>query len=452
VAPSSTTDTIVAIATPPGRGALGIVRLSGPHAARIAAAMAGRTAPLVPRQATLARAKPSGEGPPDQVVITWFPAPHSYTGEESIELTAHGSIAILDGLVRAAVALGARRAGPGEFTFRAYVNGRIDLTQAEAVADLTAAVTPRQARAAFEQLEGRLGTEIRAMAERILDIVAGLEASLDFPDEGYHFGDAAEIASSIAALGREIEDLLVEAPGGCLLRDGATVVITGRPNTGKSSLFNALLRIERAIVSPSAGTTRDVIIESFNLNGVPVSLVDTAGRHETGDAVEAEGVRRAESAAARADLELLVLDRSEALTVLDEALLSGASSSRIVVLNKSDRPPAWPAERVLMDRGVLVSALTGAGLEELARRMEAALGGRAAGTDVPRLTNARHVDLLRAASSALRRAETLATSRAAEELVIFELNAALSALEDVVGVRTADDVLARIFERFCIGK
>ena len=209
MAPFSTTDTIVAIATPPGRGALGIVRLSGPDAVRIARELAGRSEPFTPRHATLARVESSGDRPPDQVVVTRFVAPHSYTGDDCVEMTAHGSPAILEGLLAAAIDRGARRAGPGEFTFRAFINGRIDLTQAEAVADLTAAVTPRQVRAAFEQLEGRLGGEVRAIGERLLDLVARLEASLDFPDEGYHFERPERIALAIAAVRDDVRGLLL---------------------------------------------------------------------------------------------------------------------------------------------------------------------------------------------------------------------------------------------------
>ena len=450
MAPFSTTDTIGAIATPPGRGALGIVRLSGPDAVRIARELAGRAEPFAPRHATLARVESVHDRPPDQVVITWYAAPHSYTGDDCVEMTAHGSPVILEGLLAAAIDRGARRAGPGEFTLRAFVNGRIDLTQAEAVADLTAAVTPRQVRAAFEQLEGRLGGEVRAIGERLFDLVARLEASLDFPDEGYHFEPPDRVALAIGQIQNDVRSLLSSSSAGCLLRRGATVVISGRPNTGKSSLFNALLRVERAIVSSAPGTTRDILIESFDLNGVPVTLVDTAGQRETPDIVEAEGVRRARAAAERADLELLVIDGSEPLAPEDETLLATANGSRVVVLSKVDRRPAWEPD-ARFDRAVRLSAATGDGLSELAARIESALGA-SADIEVPRVTNERHVHALDEASAALSRAADLASAGAPEELVIVELTAARAHVEEVTGTRTQDDVLARIFERFCVGK
>lgn len=446
----STTDTIVALATPRGRGALGIVRLSGPDALTIVRALAPTMAPLEPRRATLVRVTGSGDASPDQVIMTWFEAPHSYTGDHCVELTAHGSAVVLDGIVNAAVARGARRAGPGEFTLRAYVNGRMDLTQAEAVADLAAAVTPKQAHAAFEQLEGRLGLAIAALSSRLLDLVATMEASLDFPDEGYHFADGREVGESIAGLRDAVGSLLLDSERGTLLRDGATVVVSGRPNTGKSSLFNRLLATERAIVSPVPGTTRDVLCESFDLNGIPITLIDTAGQHSAGDEVEREGIRRAEHAAVRADLQLLVLDRSEPLTVQDKALLSVPPRQRIIVANKQDLTPAW-LDSSLPEPFVCVSALTGEGLGHLRDAIERALGGGQS-ADVPSVTNSRHIELLRAADLALARAGALVSEDASEELVLVELNAARAAFEEVTGSRTPEDVLSRIFERFCIGK
>jgi tRNA modification GTPase len=452
VAPFSTTDTIVAIATPRGRGALGVVRLSGPEALAIALSLLGRERPLAARRSTFARVNLRQTGVSDQVVVTWFPAPASYTGDSCVEISAHGASIVLDGIVSEAVARGARRAGPGEFTLRAFVHGRMDLTQAEAVADLTAAVTPRQAHAAFEQLEGRLGAAIDGLSARVLDLAASLEASLDFPEEGYHFAERAATAAAVGGVRAEIEALLAGAKAGALLRDGATVVVTGRPNTGKSSLFNALLRVERAIVSHEAGTTRDVLIESFDLNGLRVTLIDTAGRRVSSDAVEAEGVRRAERAVAAGDLEVLVLDGSEALREEDRQLLALRPAARIVAVNKSDLPEAWGLGVLGEERAVRVSALTGDGLADLARSIENALGAGAPGRDVPPVTNARHAELLVRANEALGRAAELVACASAEELVLVELHAARAALEEVTGARSTDDVLAHIFARFCIGK
>jgi tRNA modification GTPase len=451
VASSSTTDTIVAIATPRGRGALGVVRVSGPDAVRIVVGVLDGDGALEPRRATFARIAAS-ERTRDEVVVTWFPAPRSYTGDDCVEVSAHGAPVVLDAIVDAMVARGARRAGPGEFTLRAFVNGRVDLTQAEAVADLTSAVTAGQARAAFEQLEGRLGGAIATLSSAMLDLVAALEASLDFPEEGYHFADRADVSRSIARMLGEIEGLLADATSGCLLRDGATVVIAGRPNTGKSSIFNALLRMERAIVSAEAGTTRDLLLESFDLNGVPVTLVDTAGRRLAADGAEAEGVRRAETAAAHADLELLVLDGSSRLAPEDGDLLAQSSRRRLVVLNKSDLPAAIGVADMPGCPAVRVSALTGAGVADLVVAMAGALGSHPPDGECPRVTNARHVERLACARDALGRAQGLVIAGSAEELVLEELNASRAALEEVTGARTPDDVLARIFERFCVGK
>jgi tRNA modification GTPase len=447
VAPFSTTDTIVAIATPRGRGALGIVRLSGPDALRIAASLIDRGASLEPRRATFARIHASG-GARDEVVVTWFPGPHSSTGDDCVEVTAHGSPVVLDAIVEATIAAGARRAGPGEFTLRGFVNGRIDLTQAEAIADLTAAVTPAQARAAFEQLEGSLGTAIARLSSGLLDLVASLEASLDFPEEGYHFADRGAMALTIRGARDEILGLLSRAAPGCLLREGATVVLTGRPNAGKSSLFNTLLRMERAIVSAAPGTTRDVLFEAFNLNGVPVTLVDTAGQREPTTEEEAEGVRRAVQAAGRADVELLVLDGSVPLSGEDRALLSRSHPHRLVVASKRDLQAAWSAAEV---DAIPVSARTGAGVDLLITALGRALGAKPS-DDTPPVTNARHVALLRTTGEALARAEELVAHAAAEELVLIELNSARASLEEVTGTRTPEDVLAHVFERFCIGK
>ena len=384
------------------------------------------------------------------MIVTWFPAPHSYTGEDCIEITAHGSPVIVGGILRAAIVLGARQAGPGEFTLRAYVNGRLDLAQAEAVADLSAAVTPRQARAAFAQLEGGLSQARRALGSRIVDVVALLEASLDFPDESYHFASPGDLASRIDAIHADVVSLLGRAGEGCLLRNGATIAITGRPNTGKSSVFNVLLSMDRAIVSSTAGTTRDVLIESFDLNGVPVTLLDTAGRHDTADPVEGEGVRRAEAAVANADLELLVFDRATPLTAADWLLLR-QPRQRLIIVNKCDLAAAWDPADQGISPVVEVSARTGEGLDSLRAALAVALG-TGSDREPPIVTNERHVALLNSARLALSRAAALSSASEAEELVAFELDMARRAFEDVTGVRTPEDVLRHIFERFCIGK
>src|SRR5262245_1175019 len=316
----STDDTIVAIATPPGRGGIGVVRVSGPLASPVACTLGGRSS-FTPRHATVATV---GDGTRhiDQAVVTYFPAPHSYTGEDVVEISAHGSPVVLEAIVAAAVAAGARLANPGEFTLRAYLHGRIDLVQAEAVSELIDAVTPLQARVAFDQLEGTLTSRLRALDEALLELIAPLEASLDFPEEGYHFVESGNVADSLRRWLASLDTLLADAKRGRVIREGLTVAIAGRPNAGKSSLFNRLAGAARAIVTDVPGTTRDLLTERVDVGGVPLTIVDTAGlRGLPGDAIEEEGIARARQAVAAADLVIVVLDRSEALTGDDRALI-----------------------------------------------------------------------------------------------------------------------------------
>jgi tRNA modification GTPase len=448
----NTDDTIVAIATPPGRGGIGVVRISGTEAARVARDIIDLRAPLKPRHATLTRVQASGRAL-DQAVLTYFPAPHSYTGEDVIEISAHGSPVLLRSIVTACVDRGARLAEPGEFTLRAFLSGRIDLVQAEAVRDLIDAVTPLQARAAFDQLEGTLTSRIRDIDARLFDLSARLEASLDFPEEGYHFVEHDGAAGEIEALAARLAVLLSDAGRGRLIREGAHVVIGGRPNAGKSSLFNALAGVGRAIVTDVPGTTRDLLTEMVEIEGVPVTLVDTAGvRATTVDAVEAEGIARARAARAVAQLIVVVLDRSRPLEAEDRDLLEEARGTRsVIAANKIDLPAAWDAGRETPD-AVLVSATSGGGLDELRRAISVRLAESAGTRDEPAITNVRHVDLVARARGALERAAAAARAQTPEEFVLTDLNEARAALEEVTGARSADDMLAAIFTKFCIGK
>jgi tRNA modification GTPase len=509
----STTDTIVAIATPPGRGGIGVVRLSGSDARAIAGGLITHARPLEPRHATFTLVKnptyvdpsyvvsgfpalsecegsrtlvasgipaPSGrEGSRtvsdagasgrtvlgaepvsqtvtdaiDHVVVTYFPEPHSYTGEDVVELSAHGSPVVLSAIVAASVAGGARLAEPGEFTLRAFLNGRIDLPQAEAVADLIDAVTPLQARAAFDQLQGTLTTAIAGIDAALFDLIARLEASIDFPDEGYHFIDPGALAGAIDDLRGQTRKLLAAGARGRLVREGLQIAIVGKPNVGKSSVFNALAGASRAIVSDVPGTTRDLVTEAIDLDGLRATLVDTAGLRSTTDVVEALGVARSKQAHAVADLTLLVLDRSLPLDADDrEAISQTIDRNRLIVSNKADLPAAWRDG----DSGavVSVSATTGAGLNELRRHIAAALDIELL-ADRPAITNVRHIALVQRAHDALARARTAALADGAtlsEEFVLADLQDARSALEEVNGRRTSDDVLAHIFSKFCIGK
>jgi tRNA modification GTPase len=510
----SPTDTIVAIATPPGRGGIGVVRLSGPEAHAVARRLITHDGSLEPRRATLtlvrhmaseasgssSRGRTSSDAI-DQVVATFFPAPHSYTGDDVVELSAHGSPVILRAIVSAAIEHGARLAEPGEFTLRAFLNGRIDLMQAEAVADLINAVTPLQARAAFDQLQGTLTRTIAEIGAALFDLIARLEASVDFPEEGYHFVAASELAGAIDQLSARINALLGDARRGRLVREGLQIAIVGEPNVGKSSVFNALVGASRAIVADVPGTTRDLVTEVVDLEGLRVTLIDTAGLCETVDQVESEGVERARQAQLVSDLILVVVDRSQ--PIRPNFVSQETDARRLIVANKSDLPNGWGV-LAQPEQVIEVSALTGEGMNRLRERIIEALGvgrdrklwpavasswaqapavassraqagtgggGRAqapavasswaqaatseALTDRPEITNVRHIALVERTRDALMRARRAALAEdgsLSEEFVLADLQDARAALEEITGRRAPEDLLAHIFSRFCIGK
>ena len=435
----STDDTIVAIATPPGRGGIGVVRISGPDAPAIAATLITHSRALEPRHATLTTLRLNeSAGVRDQIVATWFPAPRSYTGEDVVELSAHGSPVVLRAIVAEAARSGARLAEPGEFTLRAFLNGRIDLPQAEAVADLIDAVTPLQARAAFDQLEGTLTRTIAELDAALFDLIARLEASIDFPDEGYHFIARSALAGDIDGLAARTAALLADARRGRLVREGLQVAIVGRPNVGKSSLFNALVGAPRAIVTDVAGTTRDLVTETIDLEGLRVTLVDTAGVRTADGVVEAEGVARSRQAAAVADLTLVVVDEDQ------PDVIALSHSKFLVVQSKADlgRP----------SRGIPVSSVTGAGLCALRGAILQALDAEPT-RDRPAITNVRHETLVGRAHAALGRARDAARQDAlSEEFVLADLQEARAAFEEISGRRATDELLTHIFSRFCVGK
>jgi tRNA modification GTPase len=448
----STSDTIVAIATPPGRGGIGVVRVSGPEAHRIAYSLIARERALEPRRATLTviRLKAETRDTVDQVVATYFPAPASYTGEDVVELSAHGSPVVLRTIVAAAIASGARLAEPGEFTLRAFLNGRIDLTQAEAVGDLIDAVTPLQARAAFDQLQGTLTRTIAEIDGALFDLIARLEASVDFPEEGYHFVEPAALAGAVDALIERTGRLLVDARRGRFVREGLQVAVVGKPNVGKSSVFNALVGTSRAIVTDIPGTTRDLVSEVVDLDGLRVTLVDTAGLRRTTDCIEAEGVERAWQAQRVSDLTLVVLDGATPLDETDFDVLSQVVECKtLTVSNKADLDPGWTDPALLR-----VSARTLEGIPELRQAIVAALDIEPL-RDTPEITNVRHIALVQRAQDALRRARAAACSDAgslSEEFVLADLQEARAAFEEIAGRRAGDEVLSQIFSKFCIGK
>jgi tRNA modification GTPase len=443
-------DTIVAIATPPGRGGIGVVRVSGPASLQVAGALLSLDKPLRPRHATFVRSQA------DHVVATYFPAPHSYTGEHVVEISAHGSPVVLRQIVEQAMDSGARLAEPGEFTLRAFLNGRMDLVQAEAVADLIEAVTPLQARAAFDQLEGTLTERIAEIDAELFDVVARLEASLDFPDEGYHFVEPGVVGVTLRSIENKVAVLLCDAKRGRLIREGARIAIAGKTNVGKSSLFNALLGSGRAIVTAVPGTTRDLVTEAVDLEGVLIELVDTAGVRATDDEVEVEGLVRARRAWTTADLVLVVLDISRPLEDTDTDLLGETTNAqRLIVANKSDLPAAWSRADVPLALAE-ISSKTGQGLDDLRRAIRRTLEGtNAPHRDSAAVTNVRHAALLERAHESLVRASEAVENPAgpiSEEFVLTDLQDARAALEEVTGKRTSDDVLKHIFSRFCVGK
>jgi tRNA modification GTPase len=448
-------DTIVAIASPPGRGSIGVVRLSGPQAHAIACALAGRQSSLRPRHATLVeircrRDPAEGAAAIDQVIALYFPRPASYTGEDVVEVSAHGSPVVLREIVAAASAAGARLAEPGEFTLRAFLNGRMDLMQAEAVADLVDSVTPLQARAAFDQLQGTLTCAIAEIDARLFDLTARLEASVDFPEEGYHFVEPEAVVEAIGSILERTAVLLADARRGRLVREGLQVSIIGRPNVGKSSLFNALVGSARAIVTDIAGTTRDAVTETIDLDGLRVTLVDTAGVHETDDIIEAEGVRRSMRAIGVSDLVIVVADGSRPPEQADRDLIAQVIDRKVLVaLNKSDLGQLW------MDRdAVVVSAARGDGMDRLRSRIFEVLEIDQT-VDRPAITNLRHITLVERASLALARARVAALDAGtslSEEFVLADLQEARAAFEEVAGKRAPEELLNHIFSRFCIGK
>ena len=439
------------------------MRVSGPRAAETAKAVLLSHNGLEPRRPTLTTViMPDGSGRRvDRVLATYFPAPGSYTGQDVVEISGHGSPVLLRQIVSAVVHAGARMAEPGEFTLRAFLSGRLDLIQAEAVGDLINAVTPLQARVAFDQLEGTITAHVDAIDKGLFDLVARLEASIDFPEEGYHFVDAAAVTSETRGLVDRVKRLLQDARRGRLVREGCQVVILGKPNVGKSTLFNRLLGSPRAIVTDVAGTTRDLLTETLDLDGIPITLVDTAGIRHPHDAVESEGVSRARGALGVARLVVLLLDRSRALDSEDTQLLEETQDiDRVIVINKTDLPASWTrldltdADRPAVggSRVVSLSLVDDPDLTDLRRALADALLGGEQLRDPPAVSNLRHIELLGRAENALGRAADAAGAAAPEELVLVDLQEARSALEEITGTRTPEDVLDRIFERFCIGK
>lgn len=444
----TTTETIVAIATPPGRGGIGVVRVSGDALCEIATALCGGTPE--PRRARLVEFVDAAGAPIDRGLVLYFPAPHSFTGEDVLELHAHGSPRVLDRLVRRACELGARPARAGEFSERAFLNGKLDLAQAEAVADLIEARSEAQARAALRSLDGEFSRHVEAVGQAVLRLRVGIEAAIDFSEDASESASQTTLQHLFASATAQLEELLAVTRRGVRLTDGLHAVIVGEPNVGKSSLMNALAGNDRAIVTDIPGTTRDVLRESIVLDGVELTLADTAGLREAADVVEGEGIRRARAELARADLVLLMVDRAAATDNLDRLAEVPDTAMRIGIVNKIDIDGAAP-RREERDGKVTIalSARTGEGLDLLCAELRrVALGGEADGVFSART---RHVLALEGARSHLAAAHA-AFGNATPELVAEDLRGVQQALGEITGAFTSEDLLGAIFATFCVGK
>jgi tRNA modification GTPase len=477
-------DTIAAVATPPGAGGVGIVRVSGANAGAIAAVFLGK--PPTPRHAHYCAFRDTAGDVLDRGLLLWFPAPHSFTGEDVLELHAHGSPVMLRVLLARIIELGARAARPGEFSERAFLNGKFDLAQAEAIADLIASGSESAARAALRSLDGEFSARVHALTAATIRLRSYIEAAIDFPDEDIDFLGAPQVLADLDRLRTQLADLLAGARRGVRLVDGLHVVIVGAPNVGKSSLLNALARSDRAIVTEIAGTTRDVLRETIDLDGIALTLVDTAGLRESADTVEREGIRRARAELERADLAVVVVDdRAGEPTPMPDELASG--TARIVVHNKIDLAasrdaPARPASRAsrlpphpqagarscgsggsrnafhssqarteIRDGvpHIWLSARTRDGLERLVAELRRHAGDSGDGAFSAR---ARHVTALRRAETHLDSTAHALTHLRAGELAAEELRDVQRALDEITGQFTPDDLLGAIFSTFCIGK
>ncbi len=485
--PVNLDDTIVAIATPPGRGGIGVVRLAGPEARSIAAPMLSLKHDLEPGRAVLgeliepcgrgrlareeaasypevpamekdsraSRPRPhSHEQRIDEVVVTYFAKPHSYTTDDIVEISAHGSPVVLRHVVELALARGARLAEPGEFTMRAFLNGRIDLTQAEAVRDLIESQTLYQAKVAAQQLEGALSRRLQPIKQKLVELIAVLEAGIDFAEDDVSVLSAEQILEQISAVRTPLQQLSSSFAYGKLVHEGLTLAIVGRPNVGKSSLFNRLVESDRAIVTATPGTTRDLVTETVALGGIPVKLVDTAGIRSALDEAEGIGIRKSREALADADLVLVVLDSSEPAEEEDHRLLAlVAQRTAILVENKVDKISSQFQVPSSQLPGVRVSALTGEGIPELRAEILRQVGGELEGRgETGFLTNTRHQGLVRDSLAGLDASVVAVYGKVPHEMILLDLYSALRPLDEITGATTNDDILNLIFSRFCIGK
>jgi len=495
-------DTIVAIATPSGRGGIGVVRIAGTEALRIARPMLrlrkelepgrvvfGELVEPIPSAQEVKMWHPPQETPTslrsgadeasaptqsqriDEVVVTYFGKPHSYTTDDVVEISAHGSPVVLRHIVEMCVAAGARLAEPGEFTMRAFLNGRIDLTQAEAVRDLIESQTLYQAKVAAQQLDGALSRRLQPIKQKLVELIALLEAGIDFAEDDVSVLPDSKILEHIAAVHAPLEQLNASFAYGKLVHEGLTLAIVGRPNVGKSSLFNRLVERERAIVTATPGTTRDLVTETVAIGGIPIRLVDTAGIRQALDEAESIGIRKSMEALADADLVLVVVDASAEWTNEDKELLAQAAHRpMIVVENKSDlgrhdhsvsieiptsrkgSETLRPCSGQAWGTPVFTSALTGEGLPELRSKLLNHIGVDAGVQESGFLTNIRHAGLIKDSLTAFGAAQEAVTNKVPHEMLLLDLYNALRPLDAITGATTTDDILNLIFSTFCIGK
>jgi tRNA modification GTPase len=453
---SAANETIAAISTPAGRGGIGIVRLSGPQASSIAVQLVALRHPLEHGRARLADVldDPSGKAERvDEAVVTFFATPNSYTAEDVVEIAAHGSPVVLDLLLRRALDLGARLAEPGEFTQRAFLSGRIDLTQAEAVRDLIDAQTLTQARQAASQMGGALSRRVAPIKQSLVELVALLEAGIDFAEDDVDVTGGQEIARRILELKTALVALEASFARGRIVHDGLTLAIVGRPNAGKSSLFNRLVERDRAIVTATPGTTRDLVTERISLDGIPLELVDTAGLREGLEEAEQLGIARSREALADAAVVLIVLDATQPLNEEEHRLLIAVEGRpAIVAINKSDLETTEPIPHETAGvPGLRTSAITGDGIPALRERI-LALVTHGASAEAGMLTSIRHHQAITTTLSALSDATQANANSIPHEMILLDLYRALWALDSLTGQTTSDDILNLIFSTFCIGK
>jgi tRNA modification GTPase len=455
-------DTIVAISTPPGRGGIGVVRLAGDQARAIAEPLLCLRHPLEPNRAHFGELIDAANGERiDEVVATFFAKPHSYTTDDIVEISAHGSPVVLKRIVEMALVRGARLAEPGEFTMRAFLNGRLDLTQAEAVRDLIESRTLYQAKVAAQQLEGALSKRLTPIKKDLVDLIAVLEAGIDFAEDDVAVLPSQKIIERIARVREPLQSLAASFAYGKLVHEGLTLAIIGRPNVGKSSLFNRLVERERAIVTATPGTTRDLVSETVAIAGIPIRLIDTAGIRTSADEVESIGIQKSFEAVADADLVLLVTDffyAGDHDVHADRSLIEKtAERNRIFIINKIDLHSGNGIERrrheMPKEITVETSATTGQGIEQLRSAIIEAVGGKNGGEQEGGfLTNVRHQALVKDSLSGLDAAEAAVRDNIPHEMLLMDLYNALRPLDAITGETTADDILNLIFSSFCIGK